>query len=115
MTEREMPCMGQTRCFFRPIISWLPFIKKKQYYKKIEENFTVANLATDFFFTVAKPKFTVANGDHSVANVKPCSGCQKAHLQAKTFHMGRGIKTRRVKSGNLNYRGVSTQHERAQA
>ena len=55
MTEREMPCMGQTRC--SPSYNLLVTIhNKKQYYiKEIEENFTVANLATDFFSQSPNP------------------------------------------------------------
>ena len=48
-----MPCMGQTICFSRPITFTIH--KKKQYYKKIEENFTVANLATDLFSQSPNP------------------------------------------------------------
>ena len=55
MTEREMPCMGQTRC--SPSYNLLVTIhNKKQYYiKEIEENFTVAILATDFFSQSPNP------------------------------------------------------------
>ena len=73
MREREMPCMGQTRCLSRPITFWSSFIKKPTVLqKKIEEN----------FFTVAKPKFTVAIGDHSVADVEPWPPCQGSKVDS---------------------------------
>ena len=71
MTESEMSCMGQIRCVSRPITFWSPFIKKTVLQKK-RGNFHSRQFGDRLFFTVAKPKFTVANGDHSVANVEPC-------------------------------------------
>ena len=80
-----MPCMGQTRCFSRPITFWSPFIKKKtiirkkQYYKKNRGKFHSRQFGDRIFFTVAKPKFTVAISDHQVANVEPCKHIWHSH------------------------------------
>ena len=70
MTEREMQCMGQIRCFSRPITFWSPFIKKVL--QKNRGKFHSRQSGDRLFIPVAKPKFTVANGDHWVANVEPC-------------------------------------------
>ena len=66
--------MCQTGCFPRPITFWSPFIKNKNSFteKKYRGKFHSRQSGDRLFFTVAKPKFTVAIGEHSVANVEPC-------------------------------------------